>query len=119
MWTVGHIYTRLLEDVAKMSLDNRILDHPLDQSEGILAHPPRDSSSSERLGEASQVIQQGSSSRSGALMALLPVREVTLGYLEVQRVKRPLNSESDAHNGSASLAANEAVYYSRPAELKS
>lgn len=102
-----------------MSLENGILDHPLDQSEGILAHPPRDSSSSERLGEASQVIQQGSSSRSGALIALFPVDEVTLVCLDVQCVKGTLNFESGARKGLASPAANEAVYYSRPAELKS
>lgn len=53
-------------------------------------------------------------------MALLPVHEVTLGYLDVQLVKKAPNSDdSDAQKDPVSLAANEAVYYSRPAELKS
>ncbi|KAI7773271.1 hypothetical protein LA080_011365 [Diaporthe eres] len=49
-----------------------------------MPHPPRDSSSRELLGEASQVIQQGRSFRPGALMALLSVYEVTLRHLDVQ-----------------------------------
>lgn len=107
---------QLLERVAKM-----ILEKDFTQPAVVMRipHLSRDSSSSELLGEASQVLQFYSGNfRSQGSMALFSAYEVTLRRRHVKRLTRHLDRAVDALKILAPASASEALYYSCPSEPK-